>query len=51
MLTKNNDKWQYGKEYNETIYEHAIHEIFCHLHPEGKYNIVVYLADYKNLPC
>ena len=38
-------------EKSTTNYEYAIHEIFCNLHPEDKYNIVVYLVDYKNLPC
>ena len=51
ILTKNNAKWQYGKEYNApTIYEYTIHEIFHHLHPEDKYNIVVYWVDYQNYP-
>lgn len=37
-------------EKSTTIYEYTIHEIFYHLHPEDKYNIVVYWVDYKNYP-
>ena len=29
-------------EKSTTIYEYTIHEIFYHLYPEDKYNIVVY---------
>ena len=39
------------KRVQRLIYEYTIHDIFNHLHPEDKYNIVLYLVDYKNLPC